>query len=176
MPACMLLYLVHVWCLWGPVEDIRPPGTRVTDGYEAPCVCWGPSQFSVRVASVLNCLTNSFSDLQFIFPGWTRCDWKRPNDLFIIVYQSEAWLLDFNSVIFLKITFHLFVYLCGRGRWVQVWRLEDSLKEMLLSCHQEIELRSSGLAAIVWGHLASLSSVVFPENCAAFQVFSDTTF
>jgi hypothetical protein len=25
---------------WGPEEDMRPPGTGVTDGCELPCGCW----------------------------------------------------------------------------------------------------------------------------------------
>lgn len=63
---------------------------------------------------------------------------------------------------FLKLC--LFVYLHGRGRWVQMLRSEDNLKEVLLFCYVwvlESQLRSSSLAAIVWGHLAGPSSVIF---------------
>ena len=32
--------LVNAWCPSGSKEDVRFPGTRVTDDYEPPCGSW----------------------------------------------------------------------------------------------------------------------------------------
>lgn len=35
--------LVNAWCPSGSKEDVRFPGTRVTDDCEPPCRCWKPN-------------------------------------------------------------------------------------------------------------------------------------
>ena len=35
------IYYMHVWCLWKPEENMRYPGTRVTDVYKLPHVYVG---------------------------------------------------------------------------------------------------------------------------------------
>lgn len=91
-----------------------------------------------------------------------------------LLWLKEAKWLDCSSLSeaefilisvqwsFLKLC--LFVYLHGRGRWVQMLRSGDNLKEVLLFCYVwvlESQLGSSSLAAIVWGHLGGPSSVIF---------------
>lgn len=40
LPACMSVYHLCARCSERPEENIRFPGTGVTDGYELLCGCW----------------------------------------------------------------------------------------------------------------------------------------
>lgn len=39
LPAYMSVNRIHTWCPWGgwAEEDIRAPGTGITDGCQLPC-------------------------------------------------------------------------------------------------------------------------------------------
>ena len=39
LPSFMTVPQVHVWCWWGPKEDVEFPGSRITACCELPCGC-----------------------------------------------------------------------------------------------------------------------------------------
>lgn len=55
LPSCMYVYYMYAWCPWKTEEDIRSPGTGVTDGCKPPCRFWGTEPgSSARATSAFN--------------------------------------------------------------------------------------------------------------------------
>lgn len=59
-------------CQWRPQEDVRPPGTEVTNACQSPCGCWelnlGPLEEQSGLLTGESYLSGPLSFLLFILP------------------------------------------------------------------------------------------------------------